>query len=91
MEHRPKVVAGYTAYPRLIDWAAFRSIADEVGAILWVDASHFIGLCAGGAYPSPVPFADVVTFTTHKSPAARGARSSCARSTPRRSTRRCSR
>jgi glycine hydroxymethyltransferase len=66
-EHRPKVVlAGYTAYPRVIDWAAFRSIADEVGAILWIDASHFIGLCAGGAYPSPVPFADVVTFTTHK-------------------------
>ena len=67
MEHRPKIVlAGYTAYPRLIDWAAFRSIADDVGAILWVDASHFIGLCAGGAYPSPVPLADVVTFTTHK-------------------------
>jgi len=66
-EARPKIVlAGYTAYPRVIDWAAFRSIADEVGAILWVDASHFIGLCAGDAYPSPVPFADVVTFTTHK-------------------------
>jgi glycine hydroxymethyltransferase len=66
-EHRPRIVlAGYTAYPRVIDWAAFRSVADEVGAILWVDASHFIGLCAGGAYPSPVPFADVVTFTTHK-------------------------
>jgi glycine hydroxymethyltransferase len=66
-EHRPKIVlAGFTAYPRVIDWAAFRSIADDVGALLWVDASHFIGLCAGGAYPSPVPFADVVTFTTHK-------------------------
>jgi glycine hydroxymethyltransferase len=66
-QRRPKIVlAGYTAYPRVIDWAAFRSIADEVGAILWVDASHFIGLCAGGAYPSPVPYADVVTFTTHK-------------------------
>ena len=66
-EHRPKVVlAGYTAYPRVIDWTAFRSIADEVGAILWVDASHFIGLCAGDAYPNPVPHADVVTFTTHK-------------------------
>jgi glycine hydroxymethyltransferase len=63
----PKIVlAGFTAYPRVIDWAAFRGIADEVGALLWVDASHFIGLCAGGAYPSPVPFADVVTFTTHK-------------------------
>jgi len=67
IEHRPKIVlAGFTAYPRLIDWSAFRSIANDVGAILWVDASHFIGLCAGGAYPSPVPFADVVTFTTHK-------------------------
>ena len=49
-----------------IDFAAFREIADEVGALLWVDASHFIGLVAGGAYPSPVPYADVVTFTTHK-------------------------
>jgi glycine hydroxymethyltransferase len=66
-ERRPRIVlAGYTAYPRVVDWAAFRSIADEVGALLWVDASHFIGLCAGDAYPSPVPFADVVTFTTHK-------------------------
>jgi glycine hydroxymethyltransferase len=66
-QHRPKIVlAGYTAYPRSIDFAAFREIADEVGAILWVDASHFIGLVAGGAYPSPVPYADVVTFTTHK-------------------------
>jgi glycine hydroxymethyltransferase len=66
-EHRPKIVlAGFTAYPRVIDWQAFRSIADDVGAILWIDASHFIGLCAGDAYPSPVPFADVVTFTTHK-------------------------
>jgi glycine hydroxymethyltransferase len=60
------VLAGFTAYPREIDFAAFRSIADEVGALLWVDASHFIGLVAGGAYPSPVPHADVVTFTTHK-------------------------
>ena len=66
-EHRPKLLlAGFTAYPRVIDFAAFREIADEVGALLWVDASHFIGLCAGGAYPSPVPYADVVTFTTHK-------------------------
>jgi glycine hydroxymethyltransferase len=66
-EHRPRIVlAGFTAYPRVIDWAAFRSIADEVGAILWVDASHFIGLCAGDAYPSPVPYGDVVSFTTHK-------------------------
>ena len=67
IEHRPKIVlAGYTAYPRVIDFAAFRQIADEVGAIFMVDAAHFIGLVAGGAYPSPVPHADVVTFTTHK-------------------------
>ncbi len=66
-EHRPKIIeAGYTAYPREIDFAGFRQIADEVGALLWVDASHFIGLTAGGAYPNPVPHADVVTFTTHK-------------------------
>src|SRR5690242_7491581 len=66
-EHRPKIIlSGYTAYPREIDFKAFREIADEVGALLWVDASHFIGLVAGGAYPSPVPYADVVTFTTHK-------------------------
>ena len=67
LEHTPKIVlAGYTAYPREIDFAAFRAICDEVGALLWVDASHFIGLVAGGAFPSPVPHADVVTFTTHK-------------------------
>ncbi|GLZ54729.1 serine hydroxymethyltransferase [Actinomycetospora sp. NBRC 106378] len=67
LEHRPKmIVAGATAYPRLIDFARFREIADEVGAILWVDAAHFIGLVAGQAIPSPVPYADVVTFTTHK-------------------------
>jgi glycine hydroxymethyltransferase len=67
LEHRPKIIlAGFTAYPRVIDFAAFRQVADEVGAIFMVDAAHFIGLVAGGAYPSPVPFADVVTFTTHK-------------------------
>jgi glycine hydroxymethyltransferase len=66
-EHRPKmIICGATAYPRLIDFAAFREIADEVGAIMMVDAAHFIGLVAGKAIPSPVPFADVVTFTTHK-------------------------
>jgi glycine hydroxymethyltransferase len=66
-EHRPKmIVCGATAYPRLIDFAAFRQIADEVGAWLVVDAAHFIGLVAGKAIPSPVPHADVVTFTTHK-------------------------
>jgi glycine hydroxymethyltransferase len=67
IEHKPKIIlAGYTAYPREIDFAAFREICDEVGALLWVDASHFIGLVAGGSFPSPVPHADVVTFTTHK-------------------------
>ncbi|MBA2529628.1 MAG: serine hydroxymethyltransferase [Euzebyales bacterium] len=66
-ERRPKViVAGYTAYPRTIDFAAFRAVADDVGARLMVDAAHFAGLVAGGAHPSPVPHADVVTFTTHK-------------------------
>jgi glycine hydroxymethyltransferase len=66
-EHRPKmIIAGATAYPRLIDFAAFREIADEVGAKLMVDAAHFIGLVAGKAIPSPVPYADVVCFTTHK-------------------------
>jgi glycine hydroxymethyltransferase len=66
-EHRPKmIICGATAYPRLIDFAAFRSIADEVDAKLVVDAAHFIGLVAGKAIPSPVPYADVVTFTTHK-------------------------
>lgn len=67
IQHQPKmIICGATAYPRLIDFEAFRSIADEVGAILMVDAAHFIGLVAGKAIPSPVPYADVVTFTTHK-------------------------
>ena len=66
-EHRPKVIcAGGSAIPRLIDFEFFRNLADEVGAIFWVDAAHFIGLVAGKAIPSPVPWADVVTFTTHK-------------------------
>jgi glycine hydroxymethyltransferase len=66
-EHRPKmIICGGSAIPRLIDFAAFREVADEVGAILMVDAAHFIGLVAGQAIPSPVPYADVVTFTTHK-------------------------
>ena len=65
--HQPKmIIAGATAYSRLIDFAAFRAIADEVGAVLMVDAAHFIGLVAGKAIPSPVPYADVVCFTTHK-------------------------
>ena len=64
---RPKlIVAGATAYPREIDFAAFRAVADEVGALLMVDAAHIAGLIAGGAHPNPVPYADVVTFTTHK-------------------------
>lgn len=66
-QHSPKmIICGGSAIPRLIDFAAFREIADEVGAILMVDAAHFIGLVAGKAIPSPVPYADVVTFTTHK-------------------------
>ncbi len=67
LEERPKLVlAGYSAYSRHLDYEAFRSIADEIGAIFLVDAAHFIGLVAGRAYPNPVPFADVVTATTHK-------------------------
>ena len=66
-EHKPKmIVAGATAYPRTIDFEAFRTVADEVGALLMVDAAHIAGLVAGGAHPSPVPLADIVTFTTHK-------------------------
>jgi glycine hydroxymethyltransferase len=66
-QHRPKmIICGATAYSRLIDFALFREIADEVGAYLMVDAAHFIGLVAGGAIPSPVPYADIVSFTTHK-------------------------
>ena len=60
------IVAGFTAYPRKIDFKKFREIADHAGAILMVDMSHFAGLVAGGAYPSPFPYADVVTTTTHK-------------------------
>ena len=67
LAHRPKlIICGATAYPRLIDFALFREIADEVDAYLLVDAAHFIGLVAGKAIPSPVPYADVVTCTTHK-------------------------
>jgi glycine hydroxymethyltransferase len=64
---KPKMIcSGATAYPSLIDFEKIRAICDEVGAIMWVDAAHFIGLVAGKAIPSPVPFADVVSFTTHK-------------------------
>ncbi len=66
-EHKPKIIlAGYSAYPRVIDFKAFREIADEVGAYLMVDMAHIAGLIAGGAHPSPVPYADFVTSTTHK-------------------------
>jgi glycine hydroxymethyltransferase len=73
---RPKmIVAGATAYPRIIDPAPLREIADEVGALLMFDAAHIAGLIAGGAHPNPVPYADVVTFTTHKT--LRGPRGGC--------------
>lgn len=66
-EHKPKmIIAGASAYPRQIDWARFRKIADEIGAYLLVDMAHYAGLVAGKSYDSPVPYADVVTTTTHK-------------------------
>ena len=67
LEHKPKmIVAGASAYALQIDWAKFRKIADKVGAYLFVDMAHYAGLVAGGEYPNPVPFADFVTTTTHK-------------------------
>ena len=76
LEHRPRmIVAGTTSYPRRIDPAPFKEIADEVGAYFLYDAAHLAGLIAGGAYPNPVPYADVVTFTTHKT--LRGPRGGC--------------
>src|SRR6476619_1928589 len=67
-QHRPKlIIAGGTAYSRLWDFAAFRAIADEIGAYLMVDMAHFAGLVAGGVHPNPVPHAHVTTTTTHKS------------------------
>jgi glycine hydroxymethyltransferase len=67
LRSKPKMIcSGATAYPSLIDFEKVRAICDEVGAIMWVDAAHFIGLVAGKAIPSPVPYADVVSFTTHK-------------------------
>ena len=66
-EHKPKmIIAGFSAYSGLVDWAKFREIADEVGAYLLVDMAHVSGLVAAGLYPTPIPFADVVTTTTHK-------------------------
>lgn len=68
LKNRPKMIlAGASAYPRIIDFAKFREIADEVSAYLFVDMAHIAGLVAGGAHPSPIPYADVCTFTTHKS------------------------
>ncbi|MEA3056573.1 MAG: glycine hydroxymethyltransferase [Actinomycetota bacterium] len=76
LEHQPKmIVAGATAYPRSLDPAPFRQIADEVGALFMFDAAHIAGLIVGGVHPNPVPFADVVTFTTHKT--MRGPRGGC--------------
>jgi glycine hydroxymethyltransferase len=67
LEHKPKmIVAGFSAYSGIVDWAKFREIADKVGAYLLVDMAHVAGLVAAGLYPNPVPFADVVTSTTHK-------------------------
>jgi glycine hydroxymethyltransferase len=66
-EHKPKlIIAGFSAYSRVVDWARFRAIADSVGAYLMADMAHIAGLVAAGVYPSPVPYADVVTSTTHK-------------------------
>lgn len=67
LSHKPKmIIAGFSAYSGIVDWSEFRKIADEVGAYLMVDMAHVAGLIAAGLYPSPVPFADVVTTTTHK-------------------------
>ncbi len=80
LEHKPKlIIAGATAYPRIIDPEPIRAIADEVGAYFMFDAAHIAGLIAGGVHPNPVPFADVVTFTTHKT--LRGPRGGCILST----------
>jgi glycine hydroxymethyltransferase len=68
IQHHPKfIIAGYSSYPWVVDWAQFREIADEVGALLFADIAHVAGLVAGGVYPSPVGYADVISFTTHKS------------------------
>lgn len=76
LKHRPKmIVAGTTSYPRRLDPEPFKAIADEVGALLMFDIAHLAGLVAGGAHPNPVPYADVVTFTTHKT--LRGPRGGC--------------
>jgi glycine hydroxymethyltransferase len=80
LQHRPKlIVAGTTSYPRRLDPQPFKAIADEVGALFMFDAAHIAGLIAGGAAPNPVPYADIVTFTTHKT--LRGPRGGCILST----------
>ena len=85
LEHRPKmIVAGTTSYPRRLDPEPFRAIADEVGALFLFDAAHLAGLIAGGAHPNPVPYADIVTFTTHKT--LRGPRGGCILSTAQHAT-----
>ncbi|MCP0913023.1 serine hydroxymethyltransferase [Legionella sp. 27cVA30] len=67
LQHKPKmIIAGFSAYSQVVDWARFRAIADEIGAYLLVDMAHVAGLVAAGLYPSPIPYADVVTSTTHK-------------------------
>ncbi|NRA40747.1 MAG: serine hydroxymethyltransferase [Pseudomonadales bacterium] len=67
LEHKPKmIIAGFSAYSRVVDWAKFRAVADMVGAYLFVDMAHIAGLVAAGVYPSPMPYADVITTTTHK-------------------------
>ncbi len=67
LKHKPKmIITGISSYPRIVDWKKFREIADEVGAILLADIAHLAGLVAAGVYPSPFPYADIVTSTTHK-------------------------
>ncbi len=67
LEYKPKlIIAGFSAYSRILDWARFREIADKVGAYLMADMAHIAGLVAAGLYPSPIPYAHVVTTTTHK-------------------------
>ena len=84
-QHQPKmIVAGATAYPRIIDPVPFREIADEVGALFMFDAAHVAGLIAGGVHPNPVPYADIVTLTTHKT--LRGPRGGCILSTAEHAT-----